>query len=40
MNRFRFIKVRDVKTPSRGNAGDAGLDFYIPRNLLQILYWE
>lgn len=33
MNRFRFIKVRDVKTPSRGNAGDAGLDFYIPRNL-------
>lgn len=33
MNRFRFIKVRDVKTPSRGNVGDAGLDFYIPRNL-------
>ena len=33
MNRFRFIKVRDVKTPSRGTAGDAGLDFYIPRNL-------
>lgn len=33
MNRFRFIKVRDVKTPSRGNIGDAGLDFYIPRNL-------
>lgn len=33
MNRFRFIKVRDVKTPSRGNEGDAGLDFYIPNNL-------
>lgn len=33
MNRFRFIKVRDVKTPSRGNAGDAGLDFYIPENI-------
>lgn len=33
MNRFRFIKVRDVKTPSRSNACDAGLDFYIPRNL-------
>lgn len=33
MNRFRFIKVRDVESPSRGNDGDAGLDFYIPRNL-------
>lgn len=33
MNRFRFIKVRDVESPSRGNEGDAGLDFYIPRNL-------
>lgn len=33
MNRFRFIKVRDVKSPSRGNKGDAGLDFYIPEDL-------
>ena len=33
MNRFRFIKVRDVKSPSRGNEGDAGLDFYIPEDL-------
>ena len=42
MNRFRFIKVRDVKTPSRGNAGDAGLDFYIPRNLdpQQLIHME
>ena len=33
MNKFRFIKVRDVKSPSRGNKGDAGLDFYIPEDL-------
>ena len=42
MNRFRFIKirdvkspsrVRDVKSPSRGNEGDAGLDFYIHEDL-------
>lgn len=33
MNRLRFIKVRDVKSPSRGNEGDAGLDFYIPEDL-------
>ena len=33
MNKFRFIKVRDVKSPSRGNEGDAGLAFYIPEDL-------
>lgn len=33
MNRLRFTKVRQVTTPSRGNVGDAGLDFYIPDNL-------
>ena len=33
MNKFRFIKVRDVKSPSRGNEGDAGLDFYVPEDL-------
>lgn len=33
MNRLRFIKVRDVKSPSRGTEGDAGLDFYIPEDL-------
>ena len=33
MNKIRFIKVRDVKTPSRANSGDAGLDFYIPWDL-------
>lgn len=33
MNRFRFIKVRNVKTPHRGNDGDAGIDFFIPEDL-------
>lgn len=33
INRIRFIKVRDVKTPNRGNKGDAGIDFYVPNEL-------
>lgn len=36
MNKLRFTKVRRVPSPSRGNAGDAGLDFYIPTNLTPI----
>lgn len=36
MNKLRFTKVRKVPSPSRGNAGDAGLDFYIPTNLTPI----
>lgn len=27
---FKFIKIRDVKTPTRGTKFSAGLDFYIP----------
>lgn len=33
MNRLRFVRMRDVKTPSRSNEGDAGLDFYMPWDL-------
>lgn len=33
MNRFRFIKVREVVSPNRANSNDAGLDFYVPTNL-------
>lgn len=33
MNRLRFIKVRRVKAPRRGNPGDAGLDFFVPIDL-------
>ena len=27
---FKFTKVRDVKSPTRGTPGSAGIDFYIP----------
>ena len=33
MNRFRFIKVREVVSPNRANPNDAGLDFYVPTDL-------
>jgi dUTP pyrophosphatase len=31
---IRFSKVRDVKSPSKANASDAGIDFYIPNESL------
>lgn len=31
--KFRFTKVRGVKSPTRHNEGDAGLDFYVPTDL-------
>lgn len=34
MNRFRFIKVREVISPNRANPNDAGLDFYVPTSLI------
>lgn len=27
---IKFLKVREVKTPSRANKQDAGIDFYVP----------
>jgi len=30
--RLRIAKVRDVRTPERGTAGSAGLDFFVPRD--------
>lgn len=27
---MKFLKVRDVKTPTRGTSSSAGIDFYIP----------
>ena len=32
-NRFRCVRIREVKLPHRANEGDAGLDFYFPTNL-------
>ena len=28
---IKFLKIRDVKTPSRGFPTDAGIDFYVPK---------
>lgn len=33
MNVLKICKTRNVKTPTRGTSGSAGLDFYIPENL-------
>lgn len=29
---IKFCKVRDVKTPNKGHAEDAGIDFFIPND--------
>lgn len=30
--KMRISKVRDVKTPTRGTEGSAGIDFYVPND--------
>ena len=30
---MKFFKCRDVKTPTRANPTDAGIDFYIPNSI-------
>ena len=32
-NILKFTKVRDVKSPTRGTNGSAGIDFYIPEGM-------
>lgn len=32
MSDFKFLKVRDVKSPERGSAFSAGIDFFIPND--------
>lgn len=34
---MKILKVRDVKTPTRGTVGSAGLDFYIPNDYSRTL---
>tara|TARA_R110002153_G_scaffold177019_1_gene330266 strand:+ start:613 stop:1062 length:450 start_codon:yes stop_codon:yes gene_type:complete len=29
---MKLAKIRDVKTPTRGTAGSAGIDFYVPND--------
>lgn len=37
---FKFIRVRDVHVPTRANAGDAGIDFYVPNDLTKVDIYE
>ena len=30
--KFTIAKTRDVKTPTRGTPGSAGIDFYVPND--------
>lgn len=30
MDKLRYCKTRDVKSPNRGTPGSAGIDFYVP----------
>lgn len=32
---MRFTKVRDVRNPERGTARSAGIDFFVPEDLIQ-----
>lgn len=34
---MRIAKVRDVKTPSVGTPGSAGIDFYVPNDLEEVV---
>lgn len=31
-DKFRYVRIRDVKAPTRGTSRSAGLDFYIPND--------
>jgi dUTP pyrophosphatase len=35
---IRFEKTREVKTPTQGTPGSAGLDFYVPDHEIFIIY--
>ena len=34
-NHIKFAKIRNVKSPSRGSAGSAGIDFFIPEDFIE-----
>ena len=31
-DKFRYVRIRDVKAPTRGTSRSAGIDFYIPND--------
>lgn len=37
METLRFAKVRDVKSPERGTAKSAGIDFFVPNDSKEII---
>lgn len=37
MQTLRFTKVRDVKSPERGTAKSAGIDFFVPNDFHEIV---
>jgi dUTP pyrophosphatase len=34
MEALKFVKIRDVKSPSRGTENSAGIDFYVPNDFI------
>ena len=36
MEKLKFIKTKDVKTPVRANETDAGIDFFIPNDFKEM----
>lgn len=36
--KMKFVKTRDVKTPTRGTSKSAGLDFYVPTDVSMLKY--
>jgi dUTP pyrophosphatase len=37
MSRLNIYKIRDVKTPTRGTPLSAGIDFYVPNDLDEVV---
>lgn len=36
METVKILKLRDVKTPQRGNPRDAGIDFFVPEDFTEV----
>ena len=35
-----FVKVRDVKSPEKGTPGSAGIDFFVPNDLDEVMLYK
>ena len=36
MSKIKFLKIRNVKNPTRANSSDSGIDFFIPNDLTEV----